>query len=71
VELLISVLEVFENSIKNSVSRYCVIIIKMIVSSCFTVDVKLFYCIKMSTFFLELYYLHNVMCISKGVHVLY
>ena len=50
-ELFISVLEVFEDSIKNSVSRYCVIIIKMIVSSCFTVDVKSFYCIKMSTFF--------------------
>ena len=65
--LLDSVLEVFKDSLKNSVSRYCVIIIKMTVSDCFSVDVESFYCIKMSTFFLELYYLHTIVYISKGV----
>ena len=67
-ELLVSILEVFEDSIKKSVSR-CVTIIKMIVSGCFSVDVKSFYCVKMNTFFFELYYLHNVY-ISIGMHVL-
>jgi hypothetical protein len=44
--LLDSALEVFKDSLKNSVSGYCVIIIKMIVSGCFSVDVESFFCIK-------------------------
>jgi hypothetical protein len=64
---LVSDLNVFEDSVKNFVGGYFVVIIKVIIGSGFSVDMKRFYCV----FFLELYYLHNVVDISKRMHVFY
>ena len=42
--LLVSALDVFKDSIKNSVGGYCVVIINIIVYGCFFMNVESFYC---------------------------
>ena len=49
--LLVSVLEVLKNSIKNSVGGYCVVIIKINVCGCLFVNMESFCCVKMNNFF--------------------
>lgn len=67
--LLALVLRAFDDNIKDFLGGYGVVISKMIVSSCFFVDVKCLYFVKMNTF-LNLHYLHNIVHISKIMHVL-
>jgi hypothetical protein len=47
-----------------------VFIIEVIVGSGFLVDVKTFYGIWMEAFLLKLWYLHDIMNDTKGMHVL-
>ena len=49
--LLVSVLKVFKDSIKDFVGGYCVVIIKMIIHGCFFMNVKSFHSVEMNTFF--------------------
>jgi hypothetical protein len=60
-------LEVLENGIEDFVSGYRMIVIKVIIDSCFLVNIKTFYWVKMNIVFLELYYLHGVVHISKSI----
>jgi len=62
-------LEVFENSIEDLISGYRVVVVKVIVSGCFSVVVESFYSVQVDTFFLKLYHLHGVIYISKGLQV--
>ena len=50
--LLIFILEVFDEGIENVIGGYRVVVIEMVVSSCFCMDVEMFYCIE--TFFLNM-----------------
>lgn len=52
-EVLLFILEVFENSIEDLISAYRVVIIKVIVSGCFSTDVESFNSGKVDTFFSE------------------
>jgi hypothetical protein len=65
--LLIFFLEVIENSVEDPIGRCRVNIIKVIISSWFFMDMEPFYFVKMNTFSLKLYYLHDVVHVSKSV----
>ena len=65
--LLIFFLEAFENSVTDLIGKYRMVIVKVVINSCFFVYMESFYCVEMNTFFLKLYYLHDVVHISKGM----
>jgi hypothetical protein len=65
--LLIFFLEAFENCVEDPIGRYRLVVIKVIISNCFFMDVESFYCVEKNTFFLKLYYLHNVVHVSQGM----
>jgi hypothetical protein len=58
-------LEVSENGIKDLVRGNCVVVIKVIISGCFFIDVETFYGVEVDAFLLKINYLHNVLHIFQ------